>query len=179
MITQFFIISFRLLTMPLLKPLLLLFVLGCSYGSLMAQFTKSIPLQPIYKEGWKYFYGTKKVNSAYSLQIPLEGINNKEVDRYFQRFKTFQTLRGLAYLPSVVYLFTNLNGSQQSGETFTYLFFAGIGGDLVFNIISQNRMGKAIDVYNISIAPRGSINLQLERMKTNQTLISFGFRQRF
>ena len=159
--------------------LFLLFVLLCSNGFAVAQFTKSLPLQPIYKEGWKYFYGTKKVNSAYSLQIPLEGIDNREVDRYFNSFKTFQNLRGLAYIPSVIYLFTNLNGSQQSGETFTYLLLAGVAGDLVFNIISQSRMGKAIDIYNIAIAPRGSLNLQMERTKTNQTLISFGFRQRF
>ena len=164
---------------PFLKPLFLLFVLICSYGSSMAQFTKYIPLQPIYKEGWKYFYGTKKVNSAYSLQIPLEGIDNKEVDHYFNSFKTFQNLRGFAYLPSVIFLFTNLNGSQQSGETFTYLLLAGVVGDIVFNAISQNRMSKAIDIYNIAIAPRGSLNLQMEKTKNNQTLISLGFRQRF
>lgn len=162
-----------------LKSILLPLFLLCSNGIAMAQFTKSIPLQPIYKEGWKYFYGTKKVNSAYSLQIPLEGIDNREVDRYFNSFKTFQNLRGLAYLPSVIFLFTNLDGTQQSGETFTYLLLAGVVGDIAFNAISQNRMGKAIDIYNIAIAPRGSVNLQVERVKANQTLISFGFRQRF
>jgi hypothetical protein len=162
-----------------LKPFPVLFVILCSSGVAEAQFTKSIPLQPIYKEGWKYFYGTTKVNSAYSLQIPLEGIDNKEVNRYFKSYKTFQNLRGFAYLPSVIFLFTNLNGSQQSGETFTYLLLAGVAGDIAFNAISQSRMAKAIDIYNIAIAPRGSLNLQMEKTKSNQTLISFGFRQRF
>jgi hypothetical protein len=161
------------------KPFLLLFFLLCSCTLARAQFTKSIPLQPIYKEGWKYFYGTKKVNSAYSLQIPLEGIESREVDRYFNNFKTFQNLRGLAYLPSVLFLFTNLDGTQQSGETFTYLLLAGVAGDILFNAVAHNRMRKAIDIYNISIAPRGSINLQMEKVKNNQTLISFGIRQRF
>ena len=50
-----------------------------TFANATAQFTKSIPLKPIYKNGQKYFYGTKKVNSAYSLQIPLEGIDNPEV----------------------------------------------------------------------------------------------------
>jgi len=160
------------------KPLLILVLLFFSSVA-KAQFTKSIPLQPIYKEGWKYFYGSKKMNSAYSLQIPLEGVGSPEVERYFKSFKTFQNLRGLAYVPSLVYLFTNLNGSQQSGETFTYLLFAGLAGDLAFSIVSHHKMAKAIDLYNLAIAPRGSINLQLEKIQSNQTLISFGYRHRF
>ena len=161
------------------KPVLLFVLLLGFFVTASAQFTKTIVLKPIYKEGFRYFYDTKRVNTAYSLQIPLEGINNKEVDHYFRGFKTFQTLRGLAYVPAVVFLFTTPNGSTQDAQTFLYLTLGGIAGDLAFNIISQNKMGKAIDIYNIAIAPRGSLNFQLEKMKTNQTLISFGFRQRF
>jgi len=165
--------------MTSLKLLLLALAMFVTVGIAAAQFTKSIQLKPIYKEGWKYFYGTKKVNSAYALQIPLEGIESNEVNHYFNSFKTLQNLRGFAYLPCVIYLFTNLNGSQQSAETFSYLLLAGFAGDLAFNIISQSKMTKAIDIYNLSIAQRSSLNLQLERMKANQTLISLGFHRRF
>ena len=161
------------------KSALLFFFLTSSIGTASAQFTKSMTLKPIYKEGWKHFYDTKKVNSAYSLQIPLEAINDRAVNRYFTNFKTFQNLRGLAYIPSLVFLFTNSGSSQQDADTFLYLVLAGLAGDITFNILSQNQMRKAIDIYNVSIAQKGSLGLQLERTKNNQTLISFAVRQRF
>ena len=161
------------------KSTLLFVSFFCFFVSARAQFTKSIVLKPIYKEGWRYFYDTKKVNGPYSLQIPLQGVNNEEVNHYYNSFKSLQNLRGFSYLPALIFLFTNSNGHQHDAKTFLYLTLGGIAGDLTFNIISQSKMGKAIDIYNVCIAPRGSLNLQMEKIKTNQTLISFGFRQRF
>ena len=164
----------------MLKLHLTLFFLICFFGEVSAQFTtKSIQLKPIGKSGWKYFYGTKKVNNAFSLQIPLEGINHPEVNRYFKNFKVMQNLRALAYIPSFIFLFTMSNGTQQDAVTFSYLFLGGVAVDITGNIISQNQIGKAIDIYNISITQSSSIGLQIEKIKSNQTLISFGVRQRF
>ncbi len=163
-----------------LKSVFVLIFLMTFAGVTSAQFTKSIQLKPIYKHGWRYFYDTKKVNSAYSLQIPLEGIQNKDVDRYFKSFKTLQTLRGIVYIPALMYLFTNnIGSSKQNYDTYWYLTLAGIAGDVTFNIISQNRMSKAIDIYNVSIAHGASLSLQMDKIKNSQTLISFGIRQRF
>jgi hypothetical protein len=58
-----------------------------------AQFTKEMPLKPIYKNGWKYFYGGQKMNSAYSLQIPLQSLDDKEINERFKKFKRFQVYR--------------------------------------------------------------------------------------
>ena len=162
----------------MLKFHLIPFFLICFFGEVSAQFnTKSIQLKPIGKSGWKYFYGTKRVNNAFSLQIPLEGINHPEVNRYFKNFKTLQKVRGLVYIPALVFLLTLNNPTQQDAETFLYLFYGGIAVDLTCNIISQNQIGKAIDIYNISITQSSSLGLQLEKMKDNQTLISLGVRQ--
>ena len=90
-----------------------------------------------------------------------------------------QNLRALAYIPSFIFLFTISNGTQQDAVTFSYLFLGGVAVDITGNIISQNQIGKAIDIYNISITQSSSIGLQIEKIKSNQTLISFGVRQRF
>ena len=166
--------------MDLTPKLTLLFILILSsFGSVFAQFTKSITLKPIFKAGGRYFYDTKKVHNAYSLEIPLQEINNPEVNRYFKSFKTFQKLRGLSYIPVLAFLLTGNLSSQNDFELYTYLLLGGLAGDMTFNLISRGRMSKAIDIYNISIAQRASLSLQLEKTKANQTLISFGFRQRF
>lgn len=163
----------------MLKFHLIPFLLICFFSEVSAQFnTKSIQLKPIGKSGWKYFYGTKKVNNAFSLQIPLEGINHPEVNRYFKNFKALQKLRGFAYIPSLVYLLSLHNPTQQEAKTFVYLFYGGMAVDLTCQIISQNQIGKAIDIYNISITQSSSLGLQVEKMNGNQTLISFGVRQR-
>lgn len=160
------------------KFILIALLVG-TFANATAQVTKSIPLKPIYKNGQKYFYGTKKVNSAYSLQIPLEGIDNPEVNRYYNSFKTLQSLRGYAYLPSIIFLVAGNNGSQNEADTFLYLLLGGVVGDITLNLLSHHKMGKAIDIYNISIADRASINLQIEHANRDQTLISFGVRKLF
>lgn len=144
-----------------------------------AQFTKSMPLKPIYKSGHKYFYGTKRVNSAHSLQIPLEGIEDPEVSRYYNSFKTLQNLRGYAYLPAIVFLFSSNASSDSDSQTFLYLLLGGLAGDLTLGLLSHGKMGKAIDIYNVSIARQASMGLQLEKLNHEQTLISLGFRQLF
>jgi hypothetical protein len=165
--------------MLFIKKLILIALLAGVSINVSAQFTKSIPLKPIYKNGQKYFYGTKRVNSGYSLQIPLEGIDDPEVNRYYNGYKTLQNLRGYAYLPAMVFLFAGSTGSQNEAETFLYLLLAGVAGDITFNLVSHHKMGKAIDIYNVAITERASLGLQLERTNRNQTLISLGIRKLF
>src|SRR5882724_2852897 len=80
----------------------------CSLSA-RAQSTKEIPLKPIYKNGGKYFYGDQRMNSVYALQIPLQSLNDNEINARYKKFKTYQALRVVAYIPGLVYLLTNAN----------------------------------------------------------------------
>jgi len=135
-----------------------------------AQSTKEISLKPIYKNGWKYFYGDQRMNSVYALQIPLQSLNDNEINMRYKKFKTFQALRIVAYIPSIVYLLVNANfGGRRptrgiNQETFWLLWGGGIVTDLTFNAISHGQMGKAIDIYNVKISNKSSVGLSFNRL---------------
>jgi len=138
-----------------------------------AQFTKEIPLKPIYKNGWKYFYGGQKMNSAYALQIPLQSLDDKEINERFKKFKRLQVYRVFVYIPALVYLFTNAHfGSGRrgyntrgvSGETFLVLAVVGVAGDLTFKELAHHQMGKAIDIYNVKISNKSTLGLSFNRL---------------
>ncbi len=160
---------------------LLLFV---SSANADAQFTKEVPLKPIYKQGWKYFYGGKKMNAAYALQIPLEALDNKEVNERFKKFKTLRTFRKIAYIPSLIYLLTSVhlrfghrrgyNVQNASTETFALLVAGGVAADVAFNAMAHQQMGKAIDIYNLQIANKSSLGLHINPLhKQNSIGLSF------
>ena len=152
--------------------------------SARAQSTKEIPLKPIYKNGWKYFYGDQKLNSVDALQIPLQSLNDDEINRRYKKFKTFQSLRIVAYIPSIVYLLINANfGGRRptrgiNQETFWLLWGGGLVTDLTFNAISHGQMGKAIDVYNIKISNKSTLGLSFNRL-LNENYPGLSYRFKF
>lgn len=159
----------------------LLFVLFLSsFGSVSAQFTtKSIQLKPLGKSGWRYTYGIDRVKSAWSLQVPIEGLNDPEVNKYYNSFLKLQKSRGLAYLPGTVgFIAAVATENEDLLFASIIVLYAGIPVDLAICAVSHRRMGKAVDLYNISIAQRASLGLQTEKIDY-QTLISLGFRHRF
>jgi len=148
-----------------------------------AQFTKEITLKPIYKNGGKYFYGEQRMNSVYALQIPLQSLNDSEINARYKKFKTFQVLRGVAYIPSLIYLFTNANfGGRRptrgiSSETFLLLWAGGLAADITFNALSHHQMGKAIDIYNVKISNKSTLGLSFNRLlDQNYPGISYQFK---
>ncbi len=134
------------------------------------QFTKQVPLKPIYKQGWKYFYGEQRMNSVYALQIPLQSLNDNEINARYKKFKTFQVLRGVAYIPAIVYILTNANfGGRRptrglTSEKFLLFWAGGLVGDITFNALSHHQMGKAIDIYNVKISGNSTLGLSFNRL---------------
>jgi hypothetical protein len=154
----------------------------CSKNAL-AQFTKEVPLKPIFKQGWKYFYGDQRMNSVYALQIPLESLNNKEINERFKRFKRFQILRGVGYIPGIVYLLVNANfGGRRptrgiNSQTFLLLWAGGLAADITFNAMAHHQMGKAIDIYNLKISNKSTLGLSFNRLlNQNHPGVSFQFK---
>lgn len=161
-------------------------VLICTMSA-KAQFTKEMPLKPIYKNGWKYFYGGQKMNSVYALQIPLQSLDDKEINERFKKFKTFQVCRVFAYMPALVYLLTNAHfGSGRRGyttrgintETFLLLAIGGVAGDLTLKELAHHQMGKAIDIYNMKISNKSTLGLSFNRL-LNHSYPGFSYRFKF
>lgn len=152
-----------------------------------AQFTKMVPLKPIYKQGWKYFYDGKKLNTPFALQIPLQSLNNNEINERFRKFKKLQRFRFIAYLPSLVYLFSSIHyGGGHRGystksvttKTFVLLAAGGLAVDITVNSLSHNEMAKAIDIYNLQIAEKSTLGLSLNRLP-NQSFLGLNYYFRF
>jgi len=148
-----------------------------------AQFTKEVPLKPIYKQGWKYFYGDQRMNSVYALQIPLQSLNDIEINARYRKFKTLQVFRGLSYIPGLLYLFLNANVSGRHGtrgiqsETLLLLWVGGLAGDITFNALSHHQMGKAIDIYNVKISNKSTLGLSFNRLlNQNYPGLSYQFK---
>jgi hypothetical protein len=151
-----------------------------------AQFTKEVPLKPIYKQGWKYFYGDQRMNSVYALQIPLESLGDQEINARFRKFKKLQIYRVLIYVPSVVYLFANVHFGGRRGystrgmdtETFLLLATGGLAGDITFNAMAHQQMAKAIDIYNVKISNKSTLGLSFNRL-LNQNYPSLRYQFKF
>jgi hypothetical protein len=160
--------------MRLLTVIAILFFSTKSHG----QFTKTVTLEPIVKQGWRYYYDNRKVLRPYALQIPLQAVKDDEVDLRFKRFQTYQRLQGIAHLAFLLYVLTS--ESRIDFDTFLILYGATIASDLTLEVLSHHQMSKAIDRYNTLILPQRkvgahipgqihnlSIRLRLPQMRSN------------
>jgi hypothetical protein len=158
---------------------IVLLALICS-GNVLAQFTREVPLMPIYKQGWKYFYGGKKMNSAYALQIPLQALDNKQINDRFRKFKTLRVFSKVAYAPAILYLLTNVHlrfghrrgysAQNASTEAFALLAAGGIAGDIAFNGLAHYQMSKAIDIYDLQIANKSSLGVSVNPLHKQNSM---------
>jgi len=161
-------------------------VLFMGIVSAKAQFTKEVPLKPIFKQGWKYFYGDQRMNSAYALQIPLEYLGDQEINERFRKFKRLQIYRVLVYIPSFVYLLANVHFGGRRGystrgintETYLLLSVGGLAGDVTFNAVAHRQMAKAIDIYNVKISNKSTLGLSFNRL-LNQNYPSLHYQLKF
>jgi len=141
---------------------------------LYAQTSKSIQLKPIYKQGWKYYYDGRKIRTPDALQIPLEAIDDKEINRRYKNYKRLQKFGVLAYLPSLLYLIANSHDivgghyrhstSGEAQRTYLFLVAGGVVGNLTFNALSHHQMAKAIDIYNLNISNKSTLGLSINRL---------------
>jgi hypothetical protein len=163
-----------------------LLLLVCT-GKASAQFTKEVPLKLMYKQGWNYFYGGEKMNSAYALQIPFHALGDNEINDRFRKYKKLRQLRPIAYLPSLVYLLTSVHfrgghrgysARSANTETFILLFGGGIAGDLTLNLLSHHQMAKAIEIYNFRISGKSTLGLSFNRLP-NKNFPSFTYEFKF
>jgi len=146
--------------------------------------TKTVPLRGIIIQGDflkdTYFYGTKKLNSAYDLTIPFLEIEDKEVDRLYKSHKTINSLRMIATFLPGIYLTYTLSGSNRSAysdEVGWTLLGVSVVSSVGLGILSRVKMRKAINRYNELILNDASP--QSFRAMPNPNLINIAWCHRF
>ncbi len=136
-----------------MKLILCIIFLFC-FVPAQAQFTKSVSLKPIQINGGKYYYGLKKVKDAYSLEVPLGEIDDKEVNRQYRGFKNLNTAANWVNAVPFIYLFyvagnsSRSNPSRISATTFWTVWGGTILTSIGLRIAAKVKVKKAIDRYN-------------------------------
>lgn len=152
------------------KILILLVIVFAANSPCLAQFTKTMELKPIQKQGWKYFYDFKRVKSPYALQIPMEVLEDEEISKRYRRFSQYQDLRGIAYLVPLVFLFTEQAQTMSGSETFVLLLAGSVVADLTFTIISHHELKKGIARYNEIILSKPTLGMQWQQLPSHQLI---------
>ncbi len=119
-------------------------------STLYGQRLKTVELKPIYKQGFRYYYDTKRVRTPHALQLPLLGLNDEEVKR---RYKNFTLLSDAGNIIAFIPLIYVISGTYSSGtgfnpDTFLWLILAALGLDITLDLFAHNQLKKGIDRYN-------------------------------
>lgn len=128
-------------------------------SALYGQRLKSVELKPIYKQGFRYYYDTKRVRTPHALQVPLLSLNDMEVDR---RYKNFTLLSDGGSILAIAPLIYVISGTYSSGtgfnpNTFLLLILAAFGLDITLDIFAHHQLKKGIDRYNeLIVVPSSS-----------------------
>lgn len=96
--------------------------------------------------GSVYFYGGKKLNSPFSLEVPFIELNDPQVNQHFRSFRTWTTISRLTGLASLAYFITT-GSTTRSGQYWTVY-----GGSVVLAlgtvIVANSQVNKAVGRYN-------------------------------
>jgi hypothetical protein len=97
--------------------------------------------------GGVYFYGGKKLNSPFSLEVPFIELNDPQVNQHFRSFRTWTTISRLTGLVSLAYFITTGARNNRTGQYWTVY-----GGSVVLSlgtvIIANTQVNKAVGRYN-------------------------------
>jgi hypothetical protein len=155
-------------------------------GPARAQFAKSVELKPIQVQGSRYFYDFKHVNSGFSLQIPLQSLDDAEINKRYNNYRILREFGAAVYLVPIIYLFSATYASSNTGtssyndaQTFSILVWSAVAVNIGCNIASNIQLKKGILRYNMLIFKNNGMGLQLERIPNHQPLLGIGFSRRF
>ena len=111
--------------------------------------------------GSVYFYGDKKLNSPFSLEVPFYELNDPQVNQHFRNFRTWTTISRLTALVPLVYFFTRTQSvGFNSGEYWT-IYGGSIALSLGTVIVANTQVNRAVSRYNTMLrqVPSGTIRL--------------------
>ena len=131
-------------------------------------------LKPLNKLNGTYYYGERRLNGFYALEVPFFELNDAEVNHHYTQFKVFTGIgKAISVVPTIYFLATiNKARVRQSGyftSTYFSVVVASLGGTIACNLIGKSHIKKATIKYNQAIKKD---NLGYWQFKTDEN--SFG-----
>ncbi len=130
-----------------------------------AQQLKSMKLKGIYHQGFNYYYDLKKVDGgAYGLQIPLQSLNDDEINKRYKTFKTLRTIESIVVVVPVLYAFSLVPDARRhtvNTSTIWTVYGVSVATILGLEIVAKHHLSKGIDRYNQLIVAPGSSSASL------------------
>jgi len=165
----------------MIRIILILFAIAIVF-SIQAQFNnlgKTFELKPIMSNGNKFFYGNTKVRKGYSLQIPMQSLEDAEVNRRFKNYKNVRLAGRLSWFVPVGFLFIAssqniFSTSRSESDALGWLTFGAFLTNIGCNITSNAILRKGIDRYNVLIFNRNTAGIQMEKIPNGSRLMAFG-----
>lgn len=104
-----------------------------------------------------YYYKGRRLNSPFSIEIPIQELNDPVANRHFRRFKTWTTVGRLTGLASVAYVLFNRTSDPQTRRT---VYVGSLIASVGFTFLSNAQVNKAVRQYNsVLAAPRVGFSL--------------------
>jgi len=162
-------------------PISLLLSISCFVNA--QSVTRTMELKPILSHGNKFFYGGTRVRKGYSLQVPLQSLGDKEVNRKFKSYARLRAIGRSSWLIPVAFLlvYSDQFNSTSSGQanTFVWLTYGAFATNIGCNIISNAVLRKGIERYNVLIFKENTVGMRMERTFDGNHLIGVSLSRSF
>lgn len=96
--------------------------------------------------GTAFFYKGRRLNSPFSVEIPMLELNDPIANRHFKQFRTWTTVGRLTGLASVAYVLFNRTPNRQISRA---IYFGSLAASVGFTMLSNYQVNKAVRRYNV------------------------------
>lgn len=120
--------------------------------------------------GTAFYYKGRRLNSPFSVEVPMLELNDPIANRHFKRFRTWTTVGRLTGLASVAYVLFNRTPNRQTSRT---VYFGSLVASVGFTMLSNHQVNTAVRRYNAVVgAPR--VGFVLVPKEYNTTIMGIG-----
>lgn len=104
-----------------------------------------------------FLYKGRKLNAPFSVEIPIQELNDPVATAHFRRFKTWTTVGRLTGLASVAYVLLNRTPNRQTSRA---VFIGSLAASVGFSLLSNHEVNAAVRRYNVVVgAPKIGVSL--------------------
>jgi hypothetical protein len=151
-----------------LKPLILTLIVAFSLSLAAHAQTPVASLPPAHLEpiefapgssimGSVFFYKGRKLHAPFSVEVPIQELNDPVANLYFRRFRTWTTVGRLTGLASVAYVLLNRTPDRQTSRA---VYIGSVVASVGFSMISNYQVNKAVQRYNAVVgAPQVGVSV--------------------
>ena len=129
--------------------------------------------------GSVYFYGTKRLKSPYSLEIPLHELADPDAERYFRRFKRYTSVSQVVAVAPLLYLLVQPRNQWGRSQEYWAVMTGSVVASLALTIGGNVSVSRAVRRYN-QVLHEKRLGLSVAPVSgTGQTAVGLGIGGRF